>query len=162
MFNNLLLIVCQIEWYNDEYPTFDECTKFTYTKTSRNAFNMTLDLKNSIDNFAPEEYKGTGIVSKPGMLSTTFDVGPPTRVNHQILATDYWKYAFVWDCENVNATHYNERMWYYDRKPNPHGRPKKVQTLIEKYFDEQYIRKTYQGERCGWCSKSKNFLFGLL
>lgn len=123
---------------------------------------MTLDLKQSNNNFASQQYQGHGIVSEPGVipligllftpgnLSTTFDTGPPTRVNHEILSTDYKNYAFVWDCLNVNATHYNEKMWYFDRKPNPSERPVIVEELINEHFDEQYIRKTFQGEACGW------------
>lgn len=109
-------------------------------------------------NYAPQQYQGTGIVSLPGLfprrlltpgkLSTTFDTGPPTRINHQILATDYKSYAFVWDCVNVNGTHYNEKMWYFDRQPNPIRRPLQVEKLINQYFDERYIRKTYHGPNC--------------
>lgn len=119
---------------------------------------MTLDLKQSNNNFASQQYQGNGIVSQPGLfprrlltagkLSTTFSTGPPTRINHQILATDYKTYAFVWDCENVNGTHYNEKMWYFDRQPNPSRRPVQVEKLINKYFDERYIRKTYHGPNC--------------
>lgn len=119
---------------------------------------MTLDLKQSNMNFASQQFQGHGIVSQPGVLprglftsgrlSTTFGAGPPTRVNHQILATDYKNYAFVWDCDNVNGTHYNERMWYFDRQPNPSRRPVKVEKLISQYFDERYIRKTYHGPNC--------------
>lgn len=119
---------------------------------------MTLDLKDPTALFAPQQYQGHGKVSEkglpglgllvPGKLSTTFGAGEPTRINHQILATDYSSYAFVWDCLNVNGTHYNERMWYFDRKPNPRRRPAKVQELIDKYFDKQYIRQTYQGPEC--------------
>lgn len=122
---------------------------------------MTLDLKQSNNNFASQQYQGHGIVSQPGFLpriglftpgklSTTFDVGPPARVNHQILATDYKNYAFVWDCLNVNGTLYNERMQYFDRQPNPRSRPIRVQQLIGEYFDEKYIRKTYQGPNCSY------------
>lgn len=119
---------------------------------------MTLDLKQSNMNFASQQFQGHGIVSQPGLLprglftsgrlSTTFGAEPPARVNHQILATDYKNYAFVWDCVNVNGTHYNERMWYFDRQPNPTRRPVKVEKLISQYFDERYIRKTYQGPNC--------------
>lgn len=111
---------------------------------------MTLDLKDPINDYASQQYQGHGILSEPGMLSTTFGTGLPTRVNHQVLATDYENYAFVWDCLNVNRTHYNEKMWYFDRKPNPSKRPMKVKQLINNHFDEQYIRKTYQGAECGW------------
>lgn len=124
---------------------------------------MTLDLKDASNDYAPQQYKGSGIVSESllssvpiidslfteGKLSTTFGSAPPSRVNHQILATDYNNYAFVWDCTNVNATHYNEKMWYFDRKPIPSERPEKVDELL-KEFDPQYIRKTYQDYKCGW------------
>lgn len=83
-----------------------------------------------------------------GKLSTAFNPGHPTRANHQILAVDYLNYAFVWDCANVNATHYNEKMWYFDRNPIPSKRPKEVDNLI-KYFDKEYIRKTIQ-DQCDW------------
>lgn len=139
---------CQIEWYDDEYVTYDECIKFTYTATSSDAFNMTLDLKESNNNFAAQQYRGHGVVAKPGGLSTTFGTSSPTRVNHQILATDYESYAFVWDCYNVNGTHFNERMWYFDREANPSGRPSAVEKLIDGHFDEQYVRKTYHGVEC--------------
>lgn len=121
---------------------------------------MTLDLQDASNDYAPQQYQGHGIVSQsilgriqPGKLSTTFDDGPPTRIDYQILATDYKNYAFVWDCLNVNATHYNEKMWYYDRQRNAasrlNTRPSKVQQLVHKYFDNKtYKRATYQGQLC--------------
>lgn len=154
----------QIEWYDDEYPTFDECIRFTYTKTELNKFSMTLDLKNGSNNYTSDQYQGTGKVSypsllsflpivgsllTPGELSIAFDPNTPGRPNHQILATDYKSYAFVWDCQNVNATHYNEKMWWFAREPIPSERPKKVAEL-EKHFDPNFIRKTIQDDRCGW------------
>lgn len=112
---------------------------------------MTLDLKDSSNNYTPQQYQGNGVSSgrSSGKLSTTFGSGPPSRVNHQILATDYHNFAFVWDCVNLNQTHYNEKMWYFDRKPTPSERPKEVDELV-KNFDRQYIRKTYNGEKCEW------------
>lgn len=106
-------------------------------------------------NFAKQQYLGHGIVTDPGKLSTSFGTASPTRVNHQILATDFKNYAFVWDCYNVNRTLYNEKMWYFDRKPNPAYRPEKVDGLIRKHFDERYIRKTYHGHKCN----RGNYLF---
>ncbi len=163
-FNLISCSINQIEWYDDEYPTFDECIKFTYTGTSSNTFDMALDLADPTNGFIPAQYLGNGNVAEQSLLSTlplagpvfsegklrtTFGSGQPSRVNHQILATDYENYAFVWDCANVNQTHYNERMWYFDRNPTPSKRPEKVNELI-KHFDQQYIRKTYHGVECGW------------
>lgn len=73
---------------------------------------------------------------------------PPTGPTQYILAVDYKRYAFVYDCQNVNSTHYNEKMWYYDRQANPERRPPKVDKLIRKYFNPIYIRKTYHGDQC--------------
>lgn len=147
----------EIEWYDDEYPTDDECIKFTYNHTLPFQFNMTLELKKSNDSWKDEVYEGHGSLSRipsppyshklVGQLNTTFSTGPAERINHEILATDYCSYAFVWDCQNVNATHYNEKMWYFSRNPNPTERPKTVNYLITKYFDQQFIRKTYHGPK---------------
>ncbi|KAJ6634599.1 Apolipoprotein D [Pseudolycoriella hygida] len=137
----------EILWYDDEYETFDECIVFTYDPTSTDAFDMTLDLQEANHDFAHQQYKGHGVLSNPGELSTTFGSGIPSRVNHYVLATDYEHYAFVWDCFNVNSTHYNERMWYFDREANPSQRPSEVENLLT-YFDPQYIRTTYHGKEC--------------
>lgn len=110
---------------------------------------MTLDLKDSSKNFTSQQYKGHGVSSGVGLWSTTFGSGAPSRVNHHVLATDYANFAFVWDCFNVNQTHYNERMWYFARDPTPCHRPAKVDELL-KHFDPQYIRVTYHGAECGW------------
>lgn len=154
---NYYTFINQIEWYDDEYITFDECIKFTYTKTSSNAFNMTLDLKDGSDDYSPQQYLGSGFVDggllidtlfTVGKLRTAFNPGQPTRANNHILATDYLNYAFVWDCSNLNATHYNEKMWYFDRNPLPSKRPKEVDNLMQ-YFNTDYIRKTIQNQ-CDW------------
>lgn len=142
----------KIEWYDDEYPTYDECLQFTYTKalcsTSDIDFTTKLDLQDSRNYTAQQSYYGVGKVFGDGKLGTGSGPEPPSRPNFNVLAIEYSQYAFVWDCYNVNGTHYNERMWYFDRQPNPRCRPEEVEYLIRKYFDEQYIRKTYQGPKC--------------
>lgn len=140
----------KIEWYDDEYKTYDECLQFTYTRTHSSSPRITFDsklfLQDSRNYNAVQTYNGVGEVFYPGGIG--IDSVEPTRANHQVLATDYTHYAFVWDCFNVNGTHYNERMWYFDRQPNPPCRPAEVENLICRYFDERYIRKTYHGLKC--------------
>lgn len=119
-----------------------------------NYFNSKLTLRDSRNFSDIQTYFNVGEVVADGKLAFTSVTVPqvaPTRVNHQILATDYYSYAFVWDCYNVNSTHYNERMWNFNRHPNPDPRrPPAVAKLINKYFDEQYIRLTYHGEKCSY------------
>lgn len=91
-------------------------------------------------------YTGVGKQFHGGKLGTGSDY--PTIPNYYVLATDYDSYSFVWDCFNVNATHYNEKMWYFDREPNPASVPAKVESLISKHFDEQYVRMTLHGSEC--------------
>lgn len=139
-------------WYDDEYPTSDECLVFKYTQTpdynSKNTFHSVLKLQTSTDNYKVQQtYSGVGIQLEGGKLATSPGPKYATVTNYQVLATDYDRFAFVWDCINVNSTHYNERMWYFHRNPNPSCRPVEVENLL-KYFNKQFIRETYHGPEC--------------
>lgn len=141
----------ELEWYDDEYPTDDECLKFTYAEKDEDALSILLELRHANKNFTYDSFEGHGLVSfpndldLPGQLNTTFGKGRPKRVDYQILATDYVTFSFVWDCKNVNVTHYNEKFWYLARDWNLSERPKVVDELLKSYFDKKYIRKTYHG-----------------
>uniref|UniRef100_A0A336MYN8 Apolipoprotein D n=1 Tax=Culicoides sonorensis TaxID=179676 RepID=A0A336MYN8_CULSO len=144
----------ELEWYDDEYPTDDECIKFTYTENGQNALKILLESRHANDNFRYESFKGHGLVSYPndislpGQLNTTYGTGVPKRVDYEILVTDYTTFSFVWDCRNVNGTHYNERFWYLARDAHQSERIPQVDYLLEKYFDQRYIRTTYHGPEC--------------
>lgn len=142
----------EIEWYDDEYPTDDECIKFSYTsKQEQDAFDFLLEVRHMNDSFKYESFKGHGVVSfpndlqLPGQLNTTYGTGPPKRVNYEILATDYENFSFVWDCHNVNTTFYNEKFWYLARDWRQSERPAVVESLLKRFFDEKFVRKTYHG-----------------
>ncbi|KAJ6635197.1 Apolipoprotein D [Pseudolycoriella hygida] len=150
-FKNYMGVWYEILWYDDEYETFDECLQFTYEDTStcdsEKTFKTQLKLQSPTDNYEEQQkYYGVGKQFDGGKLGTGTIY--PTAPNYFVLATDYCNYSFVWDCFNVNATHYNERMWYFDRQPNPSSIPRKVQSLISKHFDKRYVRKTYHGDKC--------------
>lgn len=150
-FNAYLGVWYELEWYDDEYPTDDECIKFTYTEKEQNSINILLESRHANESFKYESFKGHGLLSFPNNLdlpaqfNTTYGKGVPKRVNYQILATDYTKFSFVWDCHNVNGTHYNEKFWYLARDAHLSDRPKVVDDLLNKYFDQQFVRETYQG-----------------
>lgn len=151
--NKYLGVWYELEWYDDEYPTDDECLKFTYSEDSQDAIKILLEERHGNDCFRYESFKGHGLISfpndldLPGQLNTTFGKGTPKRLNYEILATDYDTFSFVWDCHNVNGTHYNEKFWYFARDWQLSERPKVVDDLLKKSFDERYIRKTYHGPK---------------
>ncbi|XP_063710023.1 apolipoprotein D-like [Culicoides brevitarsis] len=151
-FSRYLGVWYEMEWYDDEYPTDDECIKFTYTPTGFGSFDFLLESKHANDSFRYESFKGHGVEAFPdeklGQLNTTYGKGPPKRVNYEILATDYDNFSFVWDCHNVNNTFYNEKFWYFSRDFRQSERPKVVDDLLKEFFDPQFIRKTYHGPKC--------------
>lgn len=144
----------EIEKYGDENSTDIGCVKYRYTRIQNNVFNIRLEQKLSNQNWTYESFNGHGVVSDRcrgtfcnirGLLNTTFEATPPPRTNYYILATDYRQYAFVWDCENVSDVLYDEKIFYLARYPYVNGRPRRVTELINRYFNELFITKTYHG-----------------
>lgn len=106
----------EIEWYDDEYPTSDECISVTYVEAGQGVSGFELKTKNAKQGFHQNQFSGKAILSYPqahpipGQLNITFSPSGATKVNHHVLATDYQSFAFVWDCFTVNATHFNGKL----------------------------------------------------
>ncbi|XP_055547826.1 apolipoprotein D-like [Wyeomyia smithii] len=86
-----------------------------------------------------------------GMLNVTFRGMPADRLNYWVLDTDYERFAFVWNCQQVSDNIKAESFWLLSRTMAlPESVMERVEELTDLYLDRSQIRPTQQDlEFCG-------------
>lgn len=143
----------EIMRYNNFFQSnADDCTTAYYTANP----NGTVRVENTAlrsDGTRITEV-GSAVVSYPevdpvpGQLNVTFG-GAPSRVNYQILDTDYTSYVVVFNCVQLSPLAKLEYLWVMSRTEQFYpNNPEPVDALLDKFFDRERVHVTKQGAAC--------------
>ncbi|XP_055918021.1 apolipoprotein D-like [Eupeodes corollae] len=140
-------------WYEyEKYPFVFEigkkCMYAIYNKTSEDSISVVNTAINRITG-NPSNTTGTAKVIASGQLSVSFPKSKSansTKVNYEVLETDYETYAVVYSCSSVMRMAHTKVIWVLTRDQNPAASViEKAEAVIDaNKLSKAFLMKTKQ------------------